>query len=200
MSTIKRTTLALSIALVVGSSLPTTARAATPQDQGLGTWKDVCVVQREYHDETITFASDETWADQECVRWLSNDQQGNASPWVIFPHDQSSPTGYNRPGLIVCAFVFTYSGAWQELTPSSGAYSGSAQITIRDTGGNYYGAHDCASLRSWAFVQNVKSGAPSTGGNRGGEGGGGAGPMPITTPPRKAQRVTHKKQPPKHHH
>ena len=195
MSTTRLTLLALGVILAASNVLPTSVRASTLRDQGLGAWKDVCVVQREYHDETITFASDEKWADQQCVRWLSNDQQGNPSPWVIFPHDQASPTGYSRPGLIVCAFVFTYSGAWQEITTSSGSYVGSAQIAIRDTGGNFYGDHDCADLRSWTFVQNANNGVSSTTGGVGGA----SGPVPITVTPRKAHPVTHKKLPPKHH-
>jgi len=71
-------------------------------DANLGLWANTCRIQRSNSDETVTFASDGSWATQACGNVLA------ALPNTYIPY----PLNYPRPGEVSCAYIYTYGGYW----------------------------------------------------------------------------------------
>ena len=114
------------------------ATANAPRDIPLGYWNHKCVVQSTLSDETITYTSDDTWANGMCTTALAT-----SSTLVPFPTNDA------RPGYIQCAFIHLYgSGLWREFTNYAHPPSGDAQIAVRSTNWSD-AASDCANFRSW---------------------------------------------------
>jgi len=114
------------------------ATANAPHDTPLGYWNHKCVVQSTNSDETITYDSDDTWAEGMCANVL-------AASSTLMPF----PTNNARPGSIQCAFIHLYgSGLWREFSNYANPPSGDEQIAMRST---YWGdaAADCASIANW---------------------------------------------------
>src|SRR5437868_5755392 len=94
---------ALLALLLAGISVAFTPGHVAHADYNLGYWNHKCVVQSTYSDETITFVSDDTWANYTCYSVLN----AYDSPYTPFP------TNADRPGVIQCAFIHRYgSGYW----------------------------------------------------------------------------------------
>jgi hypothetical protein len=120
------------------------ATADAPHDTPLGIWNNKCVVQSTTSDETVTWDSDNTWAQGMCANFLA----GN-STYVPFP------TNNARPGSIQCAFIRLYgSGLWREFSDYANPPSGDAQIAVRATSWGD-AASDCASIADWTAQQNA---------------------------------------------
>lgn len=157
--------------LILNSTLrmPVHAAQRNADYQPLGYWAHICVLAREGTDETITFASDDTWADYQCG-YVPANSQGDLSPISQDPA--------LRPGSIECAFIQRYSGEWQSIIPIDGNYqagegTGQTQIAVRAAFSTQVAAMDCGSLWQWIDEQNTINGFTSyTSG--GGTGGGGA--------------------------
>ena len=122
------------------------ATANAPHDIPLGYWNHKCVVQSTSTDETITYTSDDTWAQGMCASALAT-----SSTLVPFP------TNNARPGYIQCAFIHLYgSGLWREFSNYANPPSGDEQIAVRST---YWSdaAADCANIRRWTDQQNANA-------------------------------------------
>ncbi len=194
--------LALLLAVV---ALPVSAvRAATPgvspRYQELGAWNHVDVVYRYGTDETITFASDDTWARAVREDFVNGGAFGLR---CIYPNLSGDPTldcqddpsqgPVSRPGWIACAYIQRYSGYWQELTDYSNVGVGQSLIAIRDDNSTSATGADCASIYQWASDQDAMNGfpAPVTEVLGGGGGGGAGGSVTVLPPPHKAQHPSH---------
>ena len=121
------------------------ATVNAPHDIPLGYWNHKCVVQSTSTDETVTYTSDDTWANRMCATVLAVAN----SPYVPFPTDAA------RPGYIQYAFIHLYgSGLWREFSNYANPPSGDAQIAVRCT---YWSdaAADCANIASWTAQQNA---------------------------------------------
>src|SRR5919201_890996 len=89
----------------------------------LGIWNNKCVVESTNSDETITWDSDDTWAQGTCANFLAAN-----STYVPFP------TNNARPGSIQYAFIHLYgSGLWREFSDYANPPSGDEQIAVRST-------------------------------------------------------------------
>jgi hypothetical protein len=119
------------------------ATASAPQNIMLGTWNNVCVVQNESNPETITFASDDTWAQDRCA-------------WDLEPptDDVPFPSNAPRPGSIQCAFIQDDAGLWSQFFDYGAPHSGTAQIAVRAP---YWSeaAADCTYYQGWIQQQNA---------------------------------------------
>jgi hypothetical protein len=106
-ATVQQTVVAQDTAVSVSQQVTVAqATANAPRDIPLGYWNHKCVVQSTLSDETITYTSDDTWADGMCTTALAT-----SSTLVPFPTNDA------RPGYIQCAFIHLYgSGLWREFT------------------------------------------------------------------------------------
>jgi hypothetical protein len=112
------------------------ATASAPQNIVLGIWNHVCVVESMTSAETITFASDDTWAQGECA-------------WVLSPptSDVAYPVTAPRPGSIQCAFIRN-DGQWTQFFDYLNPPSGDAQVAVRAPSWDDAASH-CAYYQGW---------------------------------------------------
>jgi len=146
-ATVQQTVVAQETAVAVSQQVAAAqATANAPHDIPLGYWNHKCVVQSTSTDETITYTSDDTWAQGMCASALAT-----SSTLVPFP------TNNARPGYIQCAFIHLYgSGLWREFSNYANPPSGDEQIAVRST---YWSdaAADCANIRRWTDQQNANA-------------------------------------------
>jgi hypothetical protein len=127
------------VIVLLGINLAPTAHAASPRHKphyGIGTWNYTCITYREGTDESVTFASDDTWANHTCNWWLSH--QYDTWTTVRCAYGNCDGDDY-RPGNVHLALIYRYTGVWRDITnliPDIGV--GSAWVAVRDTAYNNY--------------------------------------------------------------
>jgi hypothetical protein len=184
------TALATIMVLLPSTNVSAASPTATSRYQRLGDWNHVDVVYRYGTDETITFASDDTWARQ--VREVFV-RSGAFGLRCIYPNLSGDPSldcnegpshgPVSRPGWITCAFIQRYNGYWQMLADYSNIGVGQSLIAIRDDSSTLASDNDCSTIYQWTIRQNTMNGflPPTTAGGGGG--------VAILPPQHKAQQA-----------
>jgi Bacterial SH3 domain len=191
---IRAAALAALMAILPFASVYAASPATTPRYQRLGDWNHVDVVYRYGTDETITFASDDTWARQVREVFIGSGAFGLR---CIYPNFSGNPSldcnedpsqgPVSRPGWVTCAFIQRYNGYWQMLVDYTSIGVGQSLIAIRDDGSTPTSGNDCSAIYEWTIRQNTMNDflPPAT---TGGGGGGGGGGVAVLPPQHKAQQ------------